>query len=293
MKTNENALPIAYLYENAISEATYIDSSFVQRESLQMANAITDDIEALNIFLDDYAGSFEIECDISNRNTNCIFVDDTSKPVHIDADVPANGFLYISIYGLEYNREKECENVIISAECEDKHSNQVHMTPENIYYFGNRDYIFNLGYSHDDRKGIDLFFDRQGEYKFKNIKVEFVPYSYFEEQLQKRKEESVDNIVYSKNSIVLQTSNAKEKILFLSIPYTSGWEIKIDGNVERTFRTGIMGIGCVIPAGEHNITLDYTTPGLLYGLILGVIGGILQIILIRTSVIVCEDGIRA
>ena len=73
--------------------------------------------------------------------------------------------------------------------------------------------------------------------------------------------------------------SAEDSFLCLSIPYSNGWSIYVDGNEQELIRTNIAYMGTYVKAGKHNITLRYETPGLKIGLILAAIAVVLFLLI--------------
>ncbi|MCQ2480219.1 MAG: YfhO family protein, partial [Clostridia bacterium] len=61
--------------------------------------------------------------------------------------------------------------------------------------------------------------------------------------------------------------NAKEDcVLFTSVPYDEGWQVKIDGKKVNTFYLSDKAVVAVdMPAGEHNVEFSYHVKGLMLG----------------------------
>ena len=65
------------------------------------------------------------------------------------------------------------------------------------------------------------------------------------------------------------TVNAAERgVLFTSIPYETGWIVKIDGEVAETEKIFEAFLSVDIPEGEHEITFEYFPAGLKPGIII-------------------------
>ncbi|MBQ2426213.1 MAG: YfhO family protein, partial [Lachnospiraceae bacterium] len=65
------------------------------------------------------------------------------------------------------------------------------------------------------------------------------------------------------------TVNAAERgVLFTSIPYETGWTVKIDGEVAETEKIFEAFLSVDIPEGEHEITFEYFPAGLKPGIII-------------------------
>lgn len=83
------------------------------------------------------------------------------------------------------------------------------------------------------------------------------------------------------DSSVSGTVNAKEDtVLFLSIPNSKGWHVRVDGTLVETETVAGSFIGISLFAGEHDIVLQYRTPGIIWGM-LSTISGILILCLMK------------
>ena len=63
---------------------------------------------------------------------------------------------------------------------------------------------------------------------------------------------------YSSNSLEGTVDASDNQTLFLSIPYDSGWKVKVDGKEVKTCRIGDAFLGVKVPSGEHTVSLKYT-----------------------------------
>lgn len=91
------------------------------------------------------------------------------------------------------------------------------------------------------------------------------------------------NINSYSNGYIDATVNVSDDstILFTSIPYDEGWDIKIEGTTDYTVIPLIDNtfIGIELPgAGEYHITFDYKVPGLFTGFIISLISLALVVI---------------
>ncbi len=56
--------------------------------------------------------------------------------------------------------------------------------------------------------------------------------------------------------------NAKtDQTLFFSIPYDEGWYVEVDGKPADMWAVGNAFLGIDVSAGEHTVSLSYTSPG--------------------------------
>lgn len=61
-------------------------------------------------------------------------------------------------------------------------------------------------------------------------------------------------------------------ILTSSIPYSTGWQVMVDGHRQPTLRTNEAFLGVYLPAGKHQIKFTYQTPGIQLGRLVSGLG---------------------
>lgn len=64
----------------------------------------------------------------------------------------------------------------------------------------------------------------------------------------------------------------EDTIACLSVPYSSGWRVFVDGAEVETFRANLGFIGFLMPEGTHDLEVRYELPGLEVGGCLSVVG---------------------
>lgn len=67
-------------------------------------------------------------------------------------------------------------------------------------------------------------------------------------------------------------------VLLLTVPYDEGWEIRVDGGKAEMLRVGGALTGVRLTAGQHDITMKYTPPGLVTGSILSLLCAVLFVL---------------
>ena len=89
----------------------------------------------------------------------------------------------------------------------------------------------------------------------------------------------LQRIDWDANQITGQSDENQNCILFMSIPYSSGWSCFIDGNRTKVYRADYGFSAALVPAGMHSISWVYRTPWLRMGLLLTIIGMAILIVL--------------
>lgn len=102
----------------------------------------------------------------------------------------------------------------------------------------------------------------------------------FEEVKNDILDETMKFVGYEKNKFVGQISSQNGGILYLAFPYNDGFTIKVDGVITDKIKLGDGFMGIDIAAGEHEISIEYKTPGLFLGICISLIGIIAAIVLV-------------
>ena len=101
----------------------------------------------------------------------------------------------------------------------------------------------------------------------------------FEEFKKTAAEQAFTVTDYSSNSLEGTVDASDNQTLFLSIPYDSGWKVKVDGKEVKTCRIGDAFLGVKVPSGEHTVSLKYTPPGFSIGWKVSLAAAIIFIVL--------------
>jgi len=89
---------------------------------------------------------------------------------------------------------------------------------------------------------------------------------------------------FSSNRIAGTISPTQAGILVFSIPFSSGWTLRVDGVETPMFRANFGMLAAPVSDGHHEITLVFKTPGLDIGRLLGIVGlGLLCVLVILRS----------
>ena len=131
------------------------------------------------------------------------------------------------------------------------------------YYPGKGRLLFNFGYIEDNIDCVRLYFSTPGEYTIDDIKL----YSRSQEQLDRTisdffQHAGRDGIEYryEGNHIYINSYSEKDKYLYISVPYSTGWSAEIDGEKSEILRANRAFMAVPVKSGTHNIELRYRTP---------------------------------
>ena len=69
-----------------------------------------------------------------------------------------------------------------------------------------------------------------------------------------------------------------DSVACLTVPYTSGWQVTVDGQPVELFRANVGFIGFKVPSGTHTVEAHYEAPGLSTGLCVSAAGIVLLLL---------------
>jgi len=145
-------------------------------------------------------------------------------------------------------------------------------SPRSPYYWGNRSHLVNLGYQASGVQTITIGPQGVGTLSFESLKVLALPMAQYPSRVEKLRAGAMRDITITTNEVSGTVSSDKPGILFMSIPYSSGWSAEVDGEPVRVLRINTGFSGVAVGPGEHRVTMRYFTPGLKLGLLLGGLG---------------------
>lgn len=300
------SLPLGYTYESWLSRAEYESLSIPQRQQAMLYGAVIEEegkeaVSHLATAQPEYRDvQLPYSVDVNDNielSGNTVTVKKSSSKMTLHFDCPAGNELYVQFTGLQfeshskydffteeqleemngYDRKamenslrywEEADETTISAKCNKVTASARHYTNKNIYTHGRTDYLLNLNYSEEERSSLTITFDEPGIYTFDSLSVISQPVDMLEPCTDALKEDVLENVEISTNYITGSISLEQDKLLCLSIPYSKGWTLYVDGKETELLQTNVMYMGVPLTAGEHQIELRYTTPYLKAGLLL-------------------------
>lgn len=292
---NNYILPIGYSYDSVIPRSQYEELSALKKQQVQMKSAVIsdEDTESFHTLtnasdsdnLGIIKGDFQIT-DIDqgilqdgntyhvNKKGKTKTVTVNGKEEEIDVSpklhfrtISKEGYeVYLRFNNLQCNRAKRVD---VNVYTDDLNKRAIVRSDKDTYNLGVNDYIINLGY-YDSEEVIDgsISFSRKGDYTFDSIDIYYVPMSSYADDISALKEDGLENVSQSTNTIAGTVNASEERLMAFSIPYHIGWKAYIDGKETKVYNVNTLYMGIKIPSGTHSITLKYTSPGSVVGTII-------------------------
>lgn len=107
-----------------------------------------------------------------------------------------------------------------------------------------------------------------GKFILKYPKFVNIDFSALHDKVKKAHEREMKFTSFEDGYIAGKVKINKNQNLVTTIPYSKGWQVKVDGKPVKINRTLGVFIGLKMKPGTHQITLKYRTPGVLVGALL-------------------------
>ena len=296
---NKNYLPLGVTYSSYMTRTEYDKLNPIEREMALLNSSVVDNrIEEKNFensktkteSENNKATSDNNNTEIKN-NQNVTGVYTSEMKINNEKNIDAGKSYLKAKYGgaLEYNFNglKDCLTYIVFKGVHVKDTDQGDTAAEykgdgntgNLrvigdysdgYYYKEAS-VFNIGYSKESQNHVDIKFNSNRKYTFKDVYAAMVHASNYDNAAANLKKEALENVKLSDNHISGNIKVSQDKILQLSIPYSKGYKIYVDGKKTETFNSGIGYIGAKVLKGRHTINVTYKSPGIVAGAMLTII----------------------
>lgn len=292
---NTFSLPLGYTYDSYLTRE-YYDALPVEKkqQALLQSVLLEENLEGITQGMPSYS-DIEIPYQIKynsdqikvSANSIEVLEPNATVTIHLKDNI-SQGELYVKFKNLWFhpitrNGAESDTITVITLETNSLIKSFELMTPLHQFYFNNHDYYMNLNESTRENNQITISFSRLGTYTFDELKVIGQPMEQYEAEIHERTEEVLDNVEIASNEITGTISVTGEKVLCLSIPYSTGWRAWVDGKEIPVMQANTMYMALALDQGHHQIVLRYSTPMMKVGAVLSILGLLALIVLIAIS----------
>lgn len=279
---NDNFIPFGFTYSTLIRKSEYDDLTLVDRQYSLLQGAVVDgeyNSSLQYVSVDSTSKKCDYKILSSEKikiSGNKIIVKKAKSKIKMEISGVNNSELYLNFKGFKFSNAKGKSGKAGFAVLDE--SGEVVETflvrnLDNKFYSGTKDYCINTGYIQErDKAIITLQFNNTGTYEFDSMSFQSQPLEQFTKYTQKLKESYLNDIEFDVNRIYGNINIDDNKMLCLSIPYTSGWTAYVNGEKKDTVQIATMFTGIELEKGTNNIELRYFTPGLRLGICLSIMG---------------------
>ncbi|NRD76698.1 YfhO family protein [Bacillus sp. BRMEA1] len=296
---NQYALPIGFIYHSALDNSTFDQADYPKRDELLLRNVVVSDKDLTHSGL---SANTQLSVKTIGTLSDAIFdskaklkmehngvLVESSKPIELSIPVKAHRLSEMTVYadvvpytpnkGLTINAANNLgKNYVFEKNMK---NNQYQLNQYNYRETTNK-VLYRFGMD-DQTKWIKLTI-QPGKFLIKDVRVSISSYQDYKKLIQGYEKDSLKNITYGNNFINGTYTSSNKGILFLSIPYSSGWKATIDGKKVNTFPADYAFTGIQAPAGKHTVKLQYIPEGFVPGLAISLISlGAAILLLYRIS----------
>ena len=164
---------------------------------------------------------------------------------------------------------------------------------EDDYYVGPDEFWINVTEIKelDNRKYIDIIFNADRKYHIGDINIYWYNTSEICNLANEQTDESLQEVFIDINCVSGNIEVDKDKMLFLSIPYSGGWEAYVNGEKVSIYKADIAFMAIPLEKGVNEVVLMYHTPGLRAGVLIS-IASLVIVILYAIKIYFLKNVIR-
>lgn len=136
-----------------------------------------------------------------------------------------------------------------------------------VHYFEREGVTFNLGYSEEGMTTCTVTFENAGSYSFEPVIV-CMPMQDYVRDVTALGEVVLENIEENGDKVTGTIHLDDSRLLVLTIPHIGGWEAYVNGEKAELLDVNTLYMGLMLDAGDYEIELRYTTPGMKLGAVI-------------------------
>ena len=290
------SVSLVHAFSQVISVEDWTSLDYMQRQETLMQAVVTDDIPANTAVSDLALDQAEISCKMELQNvcqlgTNDYRTDGDGRIVLYPENLKTigDGEVYICLEGTDYTEGDEMAfsvNVygLKDGERTNYSERLVGTNNKNHIYEGRHDWMINIGYVNANRAldAVEINLVNGGTYHFDHIRC----YVRSTSELEK----SISGLHNVQNDLEIEGNTIEGKLvtdqnqyILLSIPYSTGWKLWIDGEPVSIYKADDAFMMFGVTEGEHNIRLNYCTPGIVPGIVVACCTAIVLLLWNRIS----------
>ncbi len=281
---NQYALPLGYTYRFLISEQDYIqmDAARKQEALLQGIVIHSKDNGFLSSHFSEITPQFQTKLidytvkygkNITQNPNGSIRSQKKNAKIELSFQGMKNCETYLLLEGASIQADNPFRNEFwIRVTSNDGTNRMRYLTPSHKYHKGQKNYLINLGYHENAQTNITVTLPYKGLYYFQNMKIICQPMGHYKKQIKELTKDVLKHEKIGTNIVEGTVSLKEEKILCLTIPYSTGWSAWVDGKKAGLLRANGMFLALPLSKGSHTVKLQYRTPGLLPGILFSLLG---------------------
>ena len=280
---NQYPLSFGYSYDQYISEEDYNELTALEKQQIMMeAVVVSEDTEVsgLESVTNGNDEIITVPLELPTNGTNIKVtktgykVEEVGGSFTISYEKKPGYETYLRFKGLYM--DVDAAGVIITSP---RISKSITLRGEDrTYTLGRTNYLVNLGYNEESgTEEINIQFNASKKFQLEGIEICYVSQENHISNIEKLNEEALQEVEMGINTVSGKVNLSKERFMVFSIPYSDGWTAYVDGEEAELSRANVMYMGIMLEAGEHEIRLEYCTPGVKTGAVITVVSDVILI----------------
>jgi uncharacterized membrane protein YfhO len=257
---NNYALPIGFMYDKVVDKQTFDQLNVGQRDQLLLQAAVVEQSSETKSLPTFQTKNLEVKT-VQVKQKDMQMTNVTLKDHRLTAKKKAE-------IVITHPFAKELGEVLVDIKIQRPDGNKYNLEVNDqlfiyqgdgvTYNYPKKEIVFNTGSQY--KTGRIVIKLSPGEYNLKDIQVIFNSYKPYQALTKEKLNQSLQNVQFTEQSVSGTIKAQKEGILFLSIPYSEGWKVSVDGVSTKTLKTNTAFIGIPVSKGTHKIEMHYISP---------------------------------
>ena len=274
---NNNVLPLGFATNNIMNYSDYEKLSYPSSQEA-LLNVIITDKHSDNKFISNSIKTNILFSDIFT-NDKTTFNNDGSITIKTDKEYKTSYELpnkyqdKILFIRFKMNKESLTNDRSITI-----NGIKNKLTQRDWKYY-NDNHIFDYVLNYQDLKKLNITVSK-GEYNLSDLEIYALDYSFLEQSTKTFDKLIVDTEKTKGDHIVGDINITNSGYFMLTVPYSNGFNIKVDGKKIDYEKVDYAYIGFPIEEGSHHLEIEYNSPGKKLALFISTIGLISYIALI-------------
>ncbi len=264
---NRYALAVGYVYHAVIASETYSALSPLDKQQALLQGVVLADGEAPAVRrILPTPETIEVTHTLTpgrglswDEATGSISIDKKRASATLTFTPVIDSETYVEMNGVSF---KGGPQLAVTVKTADARKTHWFVAASRGYYWGDKTLLVNLGYSSHGVSRAKIAFLDAAKVRYSSLKVIAVPMAHFGEHVQRLQAEEMHDVRVGTDALSGTVISQGAGVLFLSVPYSTGWRATVDGVPAPLLRANIGFSGIAVASGEHRVELRYATPGL-------------------------------
>lgn len=281
---NTQYLGSAFLYKNSILRKDTLKMNPLNRQEAMLQGIVTDtkipNIKTIMPKKRMTSLPYRLETKDVNLTKNRIWVKKEKGALILHFKKPMKGELYLWLNGLKIQEaDKSMCSLIMGTSSDiwcrgqkkgdlrvsDYEKKSTALSSYHYWYAPMDGVTYYLGKCKEGYESVKIVFAKPAEYTYKSVGV----YENDTEKYMKdiSKLTPCKNISVGNDTVSGSVECSENEMLFLSIPYSTGWSAEVDGEKTSIVKANGMYMAIPLTPGKHHIQVKYSTPWLRAGIL--------------------------